>query len=237
MRKIVGIHTCKEALKFHSQQIHKLWIKNDEAQSPALASIIDLATSKKIKIDYKPKKFFDAVSSSHQGVCIETSHQVELKSQTLESNRQQVVLLLDGIEDPHNLGAILRTSWILGVKAIFTPDRRAASLTPTVAKVSCGGSEHIPLVEVKNLKASLLDLKEKGFWVYGLEAETSQNFWQTEFSEKVALVVGSEGRGLRESTRKYCDQLISIPQVVAGASLNASVATATVLMEVCRQHR
>lgn len=183
----------------------------------------------------KPKEYFDKLGSGHQGVAVEVSDTPTLDWKELERPNPCILLALDEIEDPHNLGAILRSAWLLGVKAVLIPEMRSASLTPTVHKVASGAVEHVPVVVVKNLADELKSLKEQGFWIYGLAGEGSMNLFQLELNEKVCWVIGSEGTGLRTTVSRACDELVSIPQVEVLASFNASVAAGIALAESYRQ--
>ncbi|MDA8404801.1 MAG: 23S rRNA (guanosine(2251)-2'-O)-methyltransferase RlmB, partial [Desulfobacteraceae bacterium] len=145
------------------------------------------------------------------------------------------LLILDGIEDPMNLGALARTALGAGVDGIIIPRDRAALPTPTASKASAGALEHIPLVRVTNLVATIKELKKEGFWITGLDADASDSLYDSDFSQSVALVVGGEGRGLRELVKTHCDYLVFIPQKGPVSSLNASVAGALTMYEVVRQ--
>ena len=145
--------------------------------------------------------------------------------------------VLDQITDPHNLGAILRTAWLLGVKALILSDSRTVSLTPAATKVASGGAEHVPVETVASLPQTLSDLKQKGFWIFGLAAGGQQRLWTVKIPDKVVWVIGAEGSGIRSSVAKFCDELISIPQSDKEASFNASVASALAFGETFRQRK
>jgi 23S rRNA (guanosine2251-2'-O)-methyltransferase len=144
-------------------------------------------------------------------------------------------VVLDGIEDPHNLGAIVRTAHAAGAAAIVIPERRAAGLTETVARTSAGAVAYLPVVRVTNISRALEELKERGYWIYGLDERGDQAYDRVEFNAPTAIVLGSEGRGLHQTVARHCDALVSIPMAVgpAGgvASLNVSVAAGVVLFE------
>ena len=144
--------------------------------------------------------------------------------------------MLDGIEDPHNLGAILRTSWLTGVHGVLIPEDRAVGLTPTVHKVACGGVEHVPVEETTNFSNYAEDLKKKGYWIYGLSPRGKKSIFELDLPEKVVWAIGAEDKGMRVTTERLCDELVFIPQSSASASYNASVATAMALTETLRQH-
>jgi 23S rRNA (guanosine2251-2'-O)-methyltransferase len=146
-----------------------------------------------------------------------------------------LLLVLDGLEDPHNLGAILRTAEAVGAQGVILPNRRAVGLTATVAKASAGAIEHLPVARVVNVAQTIKQLKEARFWVYGLDAKGNRSYLEVDYRGPLALVVGGEGRGIRPLVAEQCDGRINIPMQGKVASLNASVATAIVLYEVLRQ--
>jgi 23S rRNA (guanosine2251-2'-O)-methyltransferase len=148
----------------------------------------------------------------------------------------QLLILLDGVEDPHNLGAIIRTAQAAGASAVLVPDRRAAGLTETVAKASAGALAHLPVVRVGNVSQTLQELKKRGFWIYGLDERGAQLYSATEYTRPTVFVLGGEGHGLHELVKKHCDMLVRIPMAGAIASLNVSVAAGVVLFEWRRGH-
>ena len=164
-RKVIGIHACKEVIKVRPGSIVSVFLKKDAEKNKNLQEIIKLLNSKKIKFQTKPINFFDNISPSHQGVYLEVNSSPEFDNDLISKDEKQIYLMLDGIEDPHNLGAILRTSWLLGAKGLFIKKNRAASLTPTAHKVACGGAEYVPVIEETNLVNIINDFKDKGFWV------------------------------------------------------------------------
>ena len=147
------------------------------------------------------------------------------------------VLLLDGVEDPHNLGAIIRTADGAGADGVIIPERRAVGVTGTVTKASAGASEHLPIARVTNVGRTLEELKEKNIWTVGLDERGSQAYDKVDYRMSCALVLGAEGKGLHEQVRKKCDFLVSIPMLGQVPSLNVSVAAAVVMYEVARQRR
>jgi 23S rRNA (guanosine2251-2'-O)-methyltransferase len=146
-----------------------------------------------------------------------------------------LLLILDGIQDPHNLGACLRTADAAGVTAVIAPKDKATSLTPAVRKVACGAAETIPFIQVTNLARFLRHIQQAGVWCYGLAGEATKTLYEIDWSGHSALVLGAEGKGLRQLTRECCDELISIPMLGTVSSLNVSVATGISLFEVVRQ--
>lgn len=232
-RWAVGLHAVREAIKVRPEAIAECWLKEGWDSSEELRKLADSIGQ---KFHLKPPGVLDKLSSGHQGVAVRLTSGPEFDVDELKAKTHAMVLLADGLQDPHNLGAILRTAWLLNVSAVFIPEHRSSPLTPTVMKVACGGAEHVPVITDGNLLDTAKQLKDMGFWLYGLAGEAQQTLWQTEFPEKVALVVGSEESGIRSPLSRLCDDLIKIPQVAAEASFNASVATAIGLSEVARQH-
>jgi 23S rRNA (guanosine2251-2'-O)-methyltransferase len=143
----------------------------------------------------------------------------------------QLVVLLDGVEDPHNLGAIVRTAHAAGAGAVLIPERRAAGLTETVAKSAAGALEHLPVARIGNVSQSLEDLKKRGFWIYGLDERGEQLYSAVDYASPTVFVLGGEGHGLHQQVRKHCDIVVRIPMAGAISSLNVSVAAGVVLFE------
>lgn len=235
-RHVVGVHSVREVIKVRPRSIHSIWIKKGENLNEELSMIVDLAEREGISLNTCSESQLGTVCSSHQNVLAVVTEKPKIDWDSLDgSKKKELIILLDSIEDPHNLGAILRTAWLMGASGILIPQNRSVSLTPTAMKVACGGAEHVAVEEQTNLLTSIEKLKKMGFWVYGLAGETKQSIWDTDFSEKVALVVGAEDKGIRPLIRKNCDQIVSIPQLADGASYNASVAAAIAMSEIVRQ--
>lgn len=232
-RWAIGLHAVREVLKVRPKAIAEVWLKEGWESSQDLREV---AESTRQKIQVKPVGVLDKLGNGHQGVAVRVSEGPSLDWENLNKAERAVVLLADGLQDPHNLGAILRTAWLLNVQAIFITENRSASMTPSVMKVASGGAEHVPVVVDGNLLEVAKSLKDMGFWLYGLAGESANTLWQIEFPEKVALVVGNEESGIRTPLARLCDELVCIPQVAAGASFNASVAAAIALSNVARQH-
>jgi 23S rRNA (guanosine2251-2'-O)-methyltransferase len=181
-----------------------------------------------------------AGTHSHQGVVAVTSekHYSDI-DEVLDNKRgaHNFLVILDGVEDPHNLGAIIRTADGAGADGIVIPERRAVGITGTVLKASAGAAEHLPIARVTNINRTLEDLKERNIWTIGLDERAKQSYDEIDYNLDCALVLGAEGSGLHEQVRKKCDFLISIPMQGQVASLNVSVAAAVVMYEVLRQRR
>jgi 23S rRNA (guanosine2251-2'-O)-methyltransferase len=181
-----------------------------------------------------------AVPGAHQGVVAVTSAKQYTDLDDLVAARRgehSLIVVLDGIEDPHNLGAILRTVDASGADGVVIPERRAVAVTGTVAKASAGASEHLPIAKVTNISRALEELKSKELWVVGLDERGPQTYDSVDYKMHCAVVLGAEGRGLHDLVRKHCDFLVSIPMLGRVPSLNVSVAAGVVLYEVVRQRR
>lgn len=234
-RAIIGTHAIMEVFRSRPKTIRQVWFKQGYEASPELKEIAQEFKSRGLKIDTVPAAFLDKVSPSHQGVAVFSDETPELDWTSVEEAAKGTFLVLDGIEDPQNLGAILRTSWLMGVNGVMTPEDRSVGLTATVHKVACGGVEHVPVERTSNFSNPLEQLKKNGYWVFGLSHEGKRSLFDLEIPEKIVWCIGSEEKGLRSTTERLCDELVSIPQISAAASYNASVATAIALTETYRQ--
>lgn len=231
MDKIYGrkpvIETIEAGVKIHQAYIV-------EQKSPLVGKIIDKLDEAGVKVNFVDKNFFDKIDANHQGVMIEVdSFKYSDLADIKEARR---VILLDQVEDPHNLGAIIRSAESFGFDAVIIPERRSAKVNSTVYKTSAGAINNIRVVMVKNLSRAIESLKETGFWVYGLAGEGKDSITETDLTGKVALVVGNEGDGLSRNVRDHCDLLVKIPMTGKINSLNASVASGLAIYEVLRQN-
>lgn len=233
MSQICGVNPIREALKA-GRGIERILIAQG-AGGARMQEIIDLAREARVPVRFEAKQFIEraAAGQVHQGVVAYVSPQKYQRFEDLE--QPDLVLVLDGVEDPHNLGAILRTADAVGAGGVIIPERRAAGLSETVAKTSAGAIEHVPVMRVVNVNRALEELKQKGYWIYGLDERGEQSHTEIEYMTPTAFVLGNEGRGLHEHTRKHCDFLISIQMYGKISSLNVSVATGVVLFEWRRQ--
>lgn len=205
-----------------------------DQKTPIVGKIIDKLNRAKVEIKFVDKNFFKDVEGNHQGVMIEVE---SFKYGSLDDlSDSEKLILLDKIEDPHNLGAIIRSAESFGFDGVIIPERRSAKVTPTVYKTSAGAINNIKIVMVKNLNRTMEELKEQGFWIYGLAGEAESSIDQTNLKGRVALVVGNEGDGLSRMVREHCDMLVKIPMQGLVNSLNASVASAISMYEVVRQN-
>ena len=202
------------------------------AGGPRLQEIIEMCRERGIPLRFEPRDALDRASRSatHQGVVAFGVAHSYVEPGEVPSGAELVVVL-DGIEDPHNLGAIIRTAHAAGAAAVIVPERRAPGLTETVAKAAAGALEHLPVVRIGNVSQALERLKSQGFWIYGLDEGGAELYSDVDYALPTALVLGAEGQGLHEHVQKHCDFLVRIPMAGSISSLNVSVATGVVLFE------
>lgn len=227
---LAGIHPVREALRA-GQTLDRVLIARG-AGGPRLQEIIDLARRRSVSVRFEPREALDRASNgaAHQGVvAFGAAQNYAGLDQVLAG--AQLLVLLDGVEDPHNLGAIIRTAHAAGAAAVLIPERRAAGLTETVAKAAAGALQHLPVVRVGNVSQALETLKEKGFWIYGLDERAAKTYSAIDYARPTVFVLGGEGQGLHQLVKKRCDALVSIPMAGAISSLNVSVAAGIVLFE------
>ena len=236
---VYGVNPVTEALR-GSRKAFELFLA--EGADKRLDKLMQLAGDKDVPVRRRDRGALARLSGSehHQGAVlrVEPYPYAELSDvidRWKESGEQGLILLLDGIQDPHNLGALIRSAACAGAHGIVIPQDRACGVTPTVEKVSAGGVETVTVARVANISQALELLKKEGFWVYGAAGEAGESLYRQDFREHVALVIGGEGEGMRPLVRKHCDLLISIPLKGAINSLNASVAGGIMLFEVVRQ--
>lgn len=237
-----GTHSVEETLRARPQSVRELWIEHENNSGP-LKAIIRAAREANIKIQFMARKELDRVAGRHQGVAAKVFF---APGETLidwlnllspEAKKGLVVVALDEIQDPHNLGAIARSAVNLGATALIIPERRASPITPTAVAASAGAIQKIKVFKVVNMAQALERLKEGGFWLYGADAQ-GKAVWDVAVNLPMVLVIGSEGYGIRPIVRSACDELISIPQAASGVeSLNASCAASVLLYEISRQKR
>lgn len=229
---LAGIHPVREALRA-GRPLERVLIAK-EVTGPRIQELVELCRNRGIPVRFEPKERLDkaaAGSTYHQGVvAFGTAERYSTLEETAAAGGLHVVL--DGVEDPHNLGAMIRTAHAAGAAAVVIPERRAVGLTDTVARAAAGALAYIPVVRVTNINRTLEDLKKRGYWIYGLDERGTQNYTEIEYAAPSAFVLGAEGRGLHEQTAKHCDFLVRIPMPPGGvASLNVSVAAGVVLFE------
>lgn len=237
---IYGRHTVLAALS--QRQLNRVWIIPQLRYDPRFHSLLIQAKSKGTVIDeVEPRRLSQITEgANHQGVAAQVAPYSyidlgELIDKAKFTTEYPVIVVCDGITDPHNLGAIIRTAEALGSQGLVIPQRRAVGVTSTVMKVAAGALETLPIARVVNLSRALEELKAAGFWIYGTTADSGKPLHRVELTKAVVLVVGSEGHGLSIQTQRGCDFLVSIPLQGKIPSLNASVAAAMVLYETYRQ--
>ena len=239
---IYGSHAVRHALDKSPADVLELWLLEGKPATGELAAIVAMAAAVKLPVQYASRAALDKISAggAHQGVAIKrrtSAVPVNDFSSLLDALTASVPLLLvlDGIQDPHNLGACLRTANAAGVDAVIIPADRSVGVTATVRKIASGAAEHTPVITVTNLARTLTQLQERGVWCFGLSEAAASELYTTDLTVPLALVLGAEGKGLRQNTRQHCDKLVSIPMYGQVESLNVSVAAAVCLYEAVRQ--
>jgi 23S rRNA (guanosine2251-2'-O)-methyltransferase len=237
---IFGVNPVKEALQ-GTRGAYSLYVQIG-ASDHRVEKIIKLAEQRGVPVHRRDKQDLTRMcaSSHHQGIALEAepfryADLDDLLASIASGGRDGFLLVLDGIQDPHNLGALIRSAACAGCDGVIIPRDRACGVTAAAEKASAGAVETIPVVQVTNIAQSLETLKKGGYWVYGLAGEAGQALYEVGFPGKVVLLVGSEGEGIRPLVRKHCDVVMSIPQYGGVGSLNASVAGGIALFEVARQ--
>jgi len=233
MNAIAGIHPVREALRA-GRTLDRVHIQRGLSNA-RLQEIIDLCRELRIPVRFEDRAGLDRLvtDTPHQGVvAFGAAHSYATLDQFFD--KDGLLVVLDGVEDPHNLGAIIRTAHAAGALAVVVPDRRSAPLNETVAKAAAGALSVLPVVRGGNLNRTLEQLKEHGYWIYGLDERAERLYTEADFAVRSVLVMGGEGPGLHEQVRKKCDFLLRIPMAGQIASLNVSVATGVVLFEWAR---
>lgn len=236
---IYGIHAVREALRARSRPVSRLLVAGKDRQ---FAELVQLARSAHVPVHVEPRPALDRLVAHgrHQGVIAEIAAKsaVEPEEILAHARREQTppfVVIVDGVEDPQNLGAILRTAEAAGVHGVILPDRRSVGLTGAVAKASAGAIDHLSIARVPNLSRLIEWLQQEGVWVYGLDPSALKPYTSLDLRGAVAFVLGSEGRGVRPGVLEKCDERVSIPMGGRVGSLNVSTAAAIALYEVVRQ--
>lgn len=238
--QIEGKNAVLEALKAGTA-IEKLWIEKGAERSGIGGSIFRMAREREVKVAFAPKAVLDreSLTGRHQGflaVAADFAYSTveEILALARERGEPPFVVLLDGVEDPHNLGSVIRVCECAGVHGLIIPEHRSAKVNETVMRVSAGACNHVKIARTVNLTAELESLKQEGLWTAGLEAD-GEPIWGADLQGPLALVVGGEGKGIRPLVRKSCDRVISIPMRGKVNSLNASVACGIAVFEVLRR--
>ena len=239
MNFIYGINAVAEALKARGRAFEWVGVSK-ERRDLRLQRVVDECRRHGVAVRFLMRPELDrmAGNNAHQGVVAVTSaKQYNDLDDVLAAKRGKyaLVIVLDGVEDPHNLGAILRTADAAGADGVVIPERRAAGVTATVTKASAGASEHLPIAKVTNISRTLEELKSRNLWIVGLEERGSQTYNALDYNMDCAIVLGAEGKGVHDLVRKKCDFLVSIPMLGKVPSLNVSVAAGVVLYEIVRQ--
>ena len=241
MNFIYGINAVSEALKSQGRAFQWVGVAK-ERHDLRLQHVVKDCRKIGIAVRFLPRQELDrmAGNGAHQGVVAVTSaKQYNDLDDVVAVKRGQysLIVVLDGVEDPHNLGAVLRTADAAGADGVVIPERRAAGVTAIVAKSSAGASEHLPIARVNNIARTLEELKLKNLWIVGLDERAQQTYDALDYNMDCAIVLGAEGKGVHELVRRKCDFLVSIPMLGKVPSLNVSVAAAVVLYEIVRQRR
>lgn len=240
---IFGLHAVESAIEQAPDDVTGLWV-DAKRHDKRMVHILELARQKGIKVHTVDKHELATMVTEgrHQGVVAsirppKVYSETELDNLLDQLSDTLFLLILDGVTDPHNLGACLRSADAAGVQAVITTKDRSATLTPTAIKVASGAAQTVPFVQVTNLARCLRELKERGIWLVGLDGEAEQSLYDTDLKGPLAIVMGAEGQGLRRLSKEHCDFLASIPMVGRVESLNVSVATGICLFEALRQRK
>jgi 23S rRNA (guanosine2251-2'-O)-methyltransferase len=245
MDKLTGVHAVKEALEA-GRSFDRIVIAKGR-QDTRVEEIVQLARKQNISVRFEDRSQLDrlAESKDHQGIvglvaaraAATLEDILDLANKSAGRGEKGLIVLLDGVEDPHNLGAIIRTALAAGAHGVVIPERRAAGLTDTVARSSAGAIAHLPVAKVTNLARTMEELKEAGYWLVGLDERADKRYTEVDYNSPMGIVMGGEGQGLHDLTRKRCDFVVSLPTTGPVKSLNVSVAAGVILFEVLRQRR
>ncbi|SFX73651.1 23S rRNA (guanosine(2251)-2'-O)-methyltransferase RlmB [Marinospirillum alkaliphilum] len=239
--QVFGLHAVNSLLRHQAGRVHALQVQEGRRDA-RMQEVLDLAQAAGIAVSECPRETLDQLTDGvHQGVIALVEPRQAGSESDLEQLLEQaadkplLLLVLDGVTDPHNLGACIRTADAAGADAVIVPRDKSAGLNATVRKVACGAAESVPLIQVTNLARTLRSLADYGVWVLGTAGEAEQLLYQVDLKASLALVMGAEGRGMRRLTREHCDQLVKLPMAGEVSSLNVSVAAGVALYEVVRQ--
>jgi 23S rRNA (guanosine2251-2'-O)-methyltransferase len=249
MQYIYGIHAVDSLLRQNPKSVQQLWIQQGR-EDKRVAALLELARNQGVAVAREPRLSLDQkVQARHQGVVAAVRDtpaagtdaqanlwgEAELLRVVDQKQGALLILVLDGVTDPHNLGACLRSADAAGVDAVVVPRDKSADLSPVSRKVACGSAEVVPFVRVTNLARTLQALKERGVWLFGAAGEAENSIYNNDLTVSMALVMGAEGAGMRRLTREQCDYLVRLPMAGSVSSLNVSVATGICLFEAQRQ--
>ena len=237
MNWITGFHAVEEALAA-GRPLDRIVIARGR-HGERVEAVVRLARSRSVPVRFEDRQQLDRLAGTrdHQGIAALAAARptVELEDLLRAKHPQGLLVLLDGIEDPHNLGAIVRTALAAGAQGVVIPERRAAGITDTVERASAGALAHLPVARVKNLVRAMEQMKEAGYWLIGLDERAGKRHTDVDLTGPVGIVLGREGEGLHDLTRKRCDFLVSLPTSGPVRSLNVSVSAGVMLFEVVRQ--
>lgn len=238
---IYGIHAVREALENGQRRCYKIVLEKNKKQE-RLSALLDLARGMQITVESLHTAAFRKKfgTEAHQGICgyfspIVTLNLSELMDRSFALTAQPVLVLADEIQDPQNMGALIRSAHVLGMQGLIIPERRSAPINETVAKCSSGAVESLPIATVTNLNRAIEDLKESKFWIVGVDMDGERPCYDFEFNMPIALVIGGEGKGVRPLIKKACDFTVSIPMDSNLGSLNAATAASIVFYEIQKQ--
>ncbi|KZN51110.1 23S rRNA (guanosine(2251)-2'-O)-methyltransferase RlmB [Pseudoalteromonas luteoviolacea] len=237
---IFGFHSIEAILAKEPERFLEIYALKGR-DDKRLSAVVNEARKFGISVQFMQRKALDnkAKGEQHQGIIANVKAPKALNENDLkaiiDANSMPFFLVLDGVTDPHNLGACLRSADAAGVHAVIVPKDKSAKLNGTARKVACGAAETVPLIQVTNLARTLREIKDAGVWVVGTAGETDNEIFTSDLKGPVAIVMGAEGEGMRRLTREHCDLLVKIPMVGTVSSLNVSVATGVCLFEVLRQ--
>jgi 23S rRNA (guanosine2251-2'-O)-methyltransferase len=241
---IYGMHAVSAALQRDPSRLLEIRIAEGMKGQARLRQILDEAHTVGITVHCCPRRTLDnlVTAGAHQGIIAWRKPARAFSESDLDGllaglTTAPLLLILDGVQDPHNLGACLRTADAAGVTAVIAPRDRAVGLTPTVRKVACGAAEAIPFIQITNLARSMRELKDRGIWLVGADGKAEMDIFDAEMAGPLGLVLGAEGEGLRRLTAAHCDFLVRIPMAGGVESLNVSVATGICLFEAVRQRQ
>lgn len=242
LERIYGVHAVEALLRHHPRRVKQLWLAEGR-QDPRAQVLLELARQARVPVGQRERRELDEWAEGvHQGVVAEVSPSQVWGEAMLDELLDRcegppLLLVLDGVTDPHNLGACLRTADAAGVQAVIVPKDKSATLNATVRKVACGAAEVVPLVAVTNLARTLEKLRQRGLWTVGTAGEVEQELYGLDLRGPTVLIMGAEGKGMRRLTREHCDYLVRLPMAGSVSSLNVSVATGVCLFEAVRQRR
>jgi 23S rRNA (guanosine2251-2'-O)-methyltransferase len=239
MNWVTGFHAVEEALAA-GRPLDRIIIARGR-HGERIEGVVQLAKSRGVPVRFEDRLQIDRLvgTREHQGIAAlgAAKPAVDLEDLLRTKTSSGLIVLLDGVEDPHNLGAVVRTALAAGATGVVIPERRAAGLTDTVERASAGALAHLTVARVKNLVRAMEEMKEAGYWLVGLDERAEKNYTEVDLKGSVGIVLGREGEGLHELTRKRCDFLVSIPTSGPVRSLNVSVAAGVMLFEAVRQRQ